>query len=362
MRSHVRERRQASGLTQHDLAARVGVSRQSLSAIEAGATVPSTALALELARTLGCRVEDLFALDARGGPLPVIVARGLGAPAPAAASPRVRLGWIAGSWIAHLPGGDDAGAANTPADGLLVGHRPAAVQPLRDLDALGANLIVAGCDPALGLLAGHLAEGAGGLRLHWIPAASGPALGALERGLVHGAGVHLVDARTGEHNVAAVRARLGPRAAVLVNLATWAQGLVSRRGRRLRRLHAGLRLAWREPGSGARALMERLLATRDRPPAPGPLVYSHHAVARAVAEGAADAGVATAAAASAFGLDFAPLADDRFDLVFLADLLEGAGARRLLETLASARFRRDIGALPGYGTAHTGQVVARIAA
>src|SRR5262249_62248370 len=102
---------------QQELAARVGVSRQSLSAIEAGATAPSTALALELARALSCRVEDLFALDAPEGPLPVALAPPLGAPGPAAA--RVRVGCVQGVWVAHRLEPD----APTPADGPLLRAR-----------------------------------------------------------------------------------------------------------------------------------------------------------------------------------------------------------------------------------------------
>ncbi|MCA9712564.1 MAG: helix-turn-helix domain-containing protein, partial [Myxococcales bacterium] len=49
----LRPRRVARGLSQSALADRVGVSRQALVAIEAGRQVPSTALALHLARALG---------------------------------------------------------------------------------------------------------------------------------------------------------------------------------------------------------------------------------------------------------------------------------------------------------------------
>ena len=49
-------------LTQADLADRVGVSRRSINSIERGHFVPSTVLALRLARELGVTVEDLFTL------------------------------------------------------------------------------------------------------------------------------------------------------------------------------------------------------------------------------------------------------------------------------------------------------------
>src|SRR3954453_12624166 len=59
---HVREQRQLAGLTQAQLAARSGVTRQAISAIESGQYSPATSVALRLAEILGTRVEDLFHL------------------------------------------------------------------------------------------------------------------------------------------------------------------------------------------------------------------------------------------------------------------------------------------------------------
>jgi len=49
-------------MTQQDLSVLAGVSRKSINAIENGVYVPSTVLALKIARTLNCSVEDLFEL------------------------------------------------------------------------------------------------------------------------------------------------------------------------------------------------------------------------------------------------------------------------------------------------------------
>ena len=51
------------GLTQAALAERVGVSRKTINTVENGVFVPSTTLALKLARAFGCRVEDIFTLE-----------------------------------------------------------------------------------------------------------------------------------------------------------------------------------------------------------------------------------------------------------------------------------------------------------
>ena len=54
--------RKAAGLTQQELSVNAEVSRKSINAIENGIYVPSTVLALKIAKTLKCKVEDLFEL------------------------------------------------------------------------------------------------------------------------------------------------------------------------------------------------------------------------------------------------------------------------------------------------------------
>ena len=54
--------RKSVGLTQQELSDTADVSRKSINAVENGVYIPSTLLALKIARTLGCSVEDLFQL------------------------------------------------------------------------------------------------------------------------------------------------------------------------------------------------------------------------------------------------------------------------------------------------------------
>lgn len=60
--THLTDRRKAAGLTQSQLAEAVGVSRKTINTVENRVFVPSTVLALKLARTLKCSVHDLFEL------------------------------------------------------------------------------------------------------------------------------------------------------------------------------------------------------------------------------------------------------------------------------------------------------------
>ena len=56
------ELRKSAGLTQQELSISAEVSRKSINAIENGVYVPSTVLALKIAKTLDCKVEDIFKL------------------------------------------------------------------------------------------------------------------------------------------------------------------------------------------------------------------------------------------------------------------------------------------------------------
>ncbi len=58
--NRLKELRTAQGLTQTDLAALVGVSRKTINTVENSVFVPSTLLALALAKTLNATVEELF--------------------------------------------------------------------------------------------------------------------------------------------------------------------------------------------------------------------------------------------------------------------------------------------------------------
>ncbi|WP_205500903.1 helix-turn-helix transcriptional regulator [Rufibacter psychrotolerans] len=63
MKNNVRLERTALKMTQEDLAKKIGVSRQTINAMESNKYIPSTVLALKVAQVLSKKVEDLFELD-----------------------------------------------------------------------------------------------------------------------------------------------------------------------------------------------------------------------------------------------------------------------------------------------------------
>ena len=61
--NNLEEFRKSAGLTQQELSVAAEVSRKSINAIENGVYIPSTVLALKIAKTIKCKVEDLFKLS-----------------------------------------------------------------------------------------------------------------------------------------------------------------------------------------------------------------------------------------------------------------------------------------------------------
>ena len=66
MNNKIRVARAEVRMTQQQLAEAAGVSRQTINAIESGKFVPSTVLALKMAKIFGKSVEDIFQLDDEG--------------------------------------------------------------------------------------------------------------------------------------------------------------------------------------------------------------------------------------------------------------------------------------------------------
>jgi putative molybdopterin biosynthesis protein len=365
LRTSLRQKRQQAGLTQEELALRVQLSRQALNSIEKGHAAPSTQVALLLARELRCKVDELFWLPAADGEV-VAEAASPGAQRKGA---RVAMGIVDGSWVAHALEPSDPASLSLAADGLVLGRdgRKSRVSFLGGEPR--ENLLLCGCDPALGLLAARVAQG-GGVRPLWLPLASDSALLELSRGRAHLAGAHLFDEETGEYNVPFVRRAFAGKPMLVITLAHIEEGFASRKGEKIRKVEdlarRGVRLVNREAGAAARKLLDRVLRKSGVPSGGlrgyGDLARGHLDVAQRIATGGADVGVVARAAAVAFGLDFTPLAEERFDLVLPKALAADPRMLRLLDTLEGRAFRRELASLGGYDATASGRVVAELAA
>ncbi|HZO88184.1 MAG TPA: substrate-binding domain-containing protein [Chthonomonadaceae bacterium] len=368
--NNLKSTRNRLGLSQQQLADAAGITRQTIGGIEAGQYAPSAAVALRLAKALGCRVEDLFWLEED---LPTIEARSAGT-IPAGTRTRVTLAQVNGQWVAHpLIGLSAFRTEMVPADGLgdpKPGGEQVAVKLLDDPENLLRTVVIAGCTPALSLWARSAERWYPGLRVHWTHANSMAALDSLARGEVHAAGCHLYDPATGEYNTPFVRQALPGRTVILVNLGVWEEGFVVapgnpkgiRHGADLTR--ADVVLVNREEGAGSRLLLDTLLSEEGVPVTAvqgyDRVVGSHQEIACAVSAGWADVGVSTAALAAVYGLSFVPLRRVRYDLALLEASLRHEPIRQLFGTLHHRWVRCQLEVLGGYDTSRTGEVVTQI--
>jgi putative molybdopterin biosynthesis protein len=353
------------------------MTRQAVNAIEAGHYVPSTLVAMRLARALGCRVEELFRLTEER---PRIEAEWLGEPPTGTGDrARIQLARVGERLLARALEGSAAfmaadGLTVTPEDALRthpVDGRRVTVDLLVDAQLPEQTVVVLGCDPALELLGAHLTRRYSGFRLAWIHRSSLAALRMLARGEAHAAGTHLWDPESGESNVPYVRRELSGRRLVIVTLSEWQQGLIVARGNPkaisgpadLER--PDVTVINRETGSGSRTMLDHWLREADLPARRVRgyryEVSSHLEVAVAVASGAADAGPGILAVARALGLAFIPLQEERYDLVIPLEFLNIAPVQALLDVAVSAPFQAELGALGGYDSSRTGTVVAELA-
>lgn len=360
IQSHVRPARLRAGLSQAALASAANLSRQTVNAIENGRLVPSTDVALRLARALASTVEDLFGLAETGDTSEVRMAT------PAEPGARLAVAAVGPTLVAHALNAEQASPEGLrAAEGYATGPRMASLSASRA--DLARNVFIAGCDPSLSILAEMVGAHGGGVI--WLHASSGEALEMLKAGTVHIAGTHLPEA---EANVTSARDALGAAGGMLVGYASWEQGMVVARGNptNVRSVtdfaRRDVRIVNRDAGSGARRLLDSLLESEGVAASSvrgyESEVRSHVAVARAVANVGADAGIALNAVASAFDLDFVPLAPVRFDFVVPAAHLSHPTVREILSVMSSRAFRRELQSLPGYETSQTGTTVHELSA
>ena len=222
-------------------------------------------------------------------------------------------------------------------------------------------------DDALSALRAHAAQ-QGNLHLDIRFTGSVDAIRALNEGRCMMAGFHTLQATRGKTlTERTYKPLLQPGQHKIIGFAQRTQGLMVARGNPLGLLSLHdlatrqARFANRALGSGTRVVLDELLAEAGR--SPGDIAGyehtepSHAAVAQAVAAGQVDAGLGIAAAAQAAGLDFVPLADERYHLVCLKSALAQPGVLALLQRLQTPAWQAELAAIPGYAALRSGEVL-----
>ena len=369
--NRLRETRIAAGLSQGDLAQSAGITRQALYAMEKDQYLPGTEVALQLARTLGTSVEDLFSLrDTRE----ILEAELPADHSGALKSTRVKLA-IVGNRLLAKPVTELGDVLNytIPADALILGaasraKRSVYVQLLKSRKDVERQVVVGGCDPAIYLAGEHVRQQGHNAPVVGWNMTSLAALRALKRGDVHVAGIHMRDPRSGEYNIPFLKRHLKGQAVTVVRFATWQEGLLVKEGnpKQVRGFEdltrADVRMVNREKGAGARLLLDHLLS-RHRIPSHivrgyGAIAFSQIGLGRYISEGKADVGIGVQALAQLYNFDFIPLQEERYDLVIpTAYVYSHPGMKIFLDTLATRKFQQEIEALGGYDVKESGKVI-----
>jgi putative molybdopterin biosynthesis protein len=413
--NRVRESRLQQGISREELARLIGVTRQSVGLIEAGRVSPNTVTALRLARVLGCSVENLFSdpqttVRARWIEEPSLAgastdpSRGLGGtsietsqqghpPAHESMRRRAYISDIGGELIAR-PADVAVVEPSTPVHGIVDdagSHRDETeVALLQPPESIARTAFISGCDPGLGLLAQYAPLVSAKHRGVWFNVSNQRALQELEKGVTHIAAIHYstsADASvptSDDTSTPTPGSHANEVNAIVDQVAAECNGLPHRSVHPLRFFHlASLQMGWvvakgnpkgfrgaedlasgrlrivnREPGSGARAVLDRELRRHgvqaDQVVGYTTIANGHVGVAATVAYGCADVGVAHASAAAMYGLDFLPIQHEVCVLAIPQAYLDTEPVQVMLQALNSDRFRTELAALGPYDVAHTG--------
>ena len=230
----------------------------------------------------------------------------------------------------------------------------------------GIPIILMGShDLALELLAEIVHQTTGNIHLLPVPIGSLDGLIALRNGLTPLTGCHLLDTASGDYNAPFVRHLFPDQDIVLITLANREQGLILTAGnpfgiRSIKDLlRSGLTFINRNRGSGTRLWLDNQLRHEGISPQQingyGQEVVSHTALAHAIQQGFADAGIGLRAAAVEANLYFIPLFSERYDLVIPQERVENPEMVPIIDMVRSQAFHQKVTALVGYEDYHTGE-------
>ncbi len=239
------------------------------------------------------------------------------------------------------------------------------VELLRDFQPQHTILAVGSHDLALEVLGVFLRRKMGHVSLSCANVGSMGGIMAIRNQEAHIAGIHLLDDKTGIYNVSYVENFLPNTTCHLVHLAMRQQGLMVVPGNEKGitglsdLVRPDIRFINRQRGSGTRMLLDYELGKRDIKTEEiagyEKEVGTHMAVAASIVAGTADAGLGVQAAAVALGLEFIPIAQEKYDI--LLNFPENdERLQAIINILRSGEFRQEVESLGGYDLQNAGEL------
>ena len=179
------------------------------------------------------------------------------------------------------------------------------------------------------------------------------------------AGAHLLDPETGEYNISHLKRFFKGQKMVVLNLVHREQGLYLKPGnpKNIKAVSdltkEEINYINRQRGAGTRVLFDYLLAQNNIKPAQiagyEKEEFTHIAAAAAVGRGSADAALGIRAAAEVMEVDFLPLAEEKYDLIFREEILDDPRIQNLIELISRKEIKDEIEKLGGYQCRETGK-------
>jgi putative molybdopterin biosynthesis protein len=289
---------------------------------------------------------------------------------------RVKIGKVGEKFFATpLPRGSGMVTSLTQADGIIripslsegVNENEATeVVLLKPLDEITNTVMMVGShDLSLDLLANLLGKYYPPIFLSSHAVGSLGGILAIKNGSCHMAGSHLLDPETGEYNFPYIRTYLHGIEVKVIHLVFREQGLFVQRGNPKRvkgprdLIRKDIAFINRQKGSGTRILLDHTLKSLslDLNQIRGyeKEEFTHMGVASTVASGIADAGLGILSAARAMGLDFLPIAKERYDVIIPSIYFEDEKVQKVIETIRSDEFKRMVSQMGGYDVSRTGE-------
>ena len=292
---------------------------------------------------------------------------------------RMKIGNVGGALIA-TPLGRGAGLMMTlaRADGVmripamsegLGAGTEVEVELLRARQEVENTIVSIGShDNAMDLLANSLKKKYPRFSLSSAHVGSMGGLMALKKAEAHIAPTHLLDEETGKYNTPFLKRLLPERDVALVNLVYRTQGLMVLKGnpKGLQGLvdlkREDITFINRQRGAGTRLLLDKSLKELGISPEDitgyGREEFTHMSVASAVLTGVADTGLGVLSAANALGLDFIPVAKERYDLAIPADQIGSERVAALLDIIRNDKeFKESVDSMGGYDVSEMGQLI-----
>lgn len=289
---------------------------------------------------------------------------------------RVKMGLVGEKLIATpLARGAGAAMSLVRADGFCIidqnsegveAGSEVGIKLLRTLQELYSTIIAIGShDLILDIIDDLMLQENSGVSLSSTHVGSMGGLMALLRDECHIAPTHILDEKTGVYNQSIIKEIFGDEPMALIKGVGRTQGIMVKPGNPLGikdlKDIANVRFVNRQRGSGTRILLDYKLDELNISPEKidgyTREAATHMAVAAAVKNDSADAGLGIYSAAHAMGLDFIPVADEEYDFAIKPESLEKPEIKEFINILKSEKLKEKLDNLGGYTTENIGNIM-----